>query len=573
MLGGQFRGEVTGSNDGSFSDIGADKAVYDYSYAASSTNSIISLPSRELVTDQPSNTIKDTKWYYDGLSLGSFTKGNSTKEEKLISGSIYASTTKAYDGTYGLVTQTTDALDHITSYLYDIPNLFVATSTNPLGYTQNFLYNYSSGKVATTTDENGMLRTTRFDGLGRPLLEKQPDFGDPSSLVTAKEYSYTDSTSTPSSIHEKIYLDATISADNYTYLDGFRRVAQTKNKMNAGDEWATRDIFYNVIGQKKKETLPYFTSSSSWASSAATNNLFTSYSYDALGRLVSISDVFGTTTNSYQNWALIVTDPLSNSKVFYKDSYGNLSKVVEPLSYGLTATTTYEYNLHGNLTKVTDASSNVRNFSYDNLGKLLVSEDLHTSDDTTFGTTTRQYDNAGNLIQSINPDGFVTSYAYDELDRLKAEDSNKTSFVDSSYLYDSCSNGIGRLCRAEKTNSSITAYSYNPIGLISTEAKKIGGTWSTTTTDYERNGLVDTVIYPNGYQAHYTYNIAGQLYSIAGRSKSTDSWEDILLSTNYSPIGMPKEEDYGNNTKTMYTYDPDKKYRLTKKQVLLITGG
>ena len=83
-------GEVLGNSDGTFTDTGTDLASTTYSYAASSTLSAMSLPSRELLADQSGNTVKDTKWYYDSLATGLITFGNQTKEERLIAGSLYA---------------------------------------------------------------------------------------------------------------------------------------------------------------------------------------------------------------------------------------------------------------------------------------------------------------------------------------------------------------------------------------------------------------------------------------------------------------------------------------------------
>src|SRR5206468_2377409 len=122
-------GEASGNSDGTFTDIGTDKASTTYTYAASSTNSVMSLPSEELVKDQSGNTVKDTKWTYDNLSFGSVSAGNQTKEEKLKSGSSYASTTKTFN-TYGLVTGFRDPNYNLTSYVYDSFNLYPATTTN-----------------------------------------------------------------------------------------------------------------------------------------------------------------------------------------------------------------------------------------------------------------------------------------------------------------------------------------------------------------------------------------------------------------------------------------------------------
>jgi YD repeat-containing protein len=45
----------------------------------------------------------------------------------------------------------------------------------------------------------------------------------------------------------------------------------------------------------------------------------------------------------------------------------------------------YTYDLNNNLTKVNDASSNVRNFTYDGMNRRLTAEDLHASGDSTYG--------------------------------------------------------------------------------------------------------------------------------------------------------------------------------------------
>ena len=107
-------GEVSGNDDGTFSDTGSDLASTSVSYAASSTGYILALPQDELTQDQGSNKVRETRYYYDGLSLGGVNIGNETKTENWITGSAYASTTKVYDGTYGLVTQSRDADANLT---------------------------------------------------------------------------------------------------------------------------------------------------------------------------------------------------------------------------------------------------------------------------------------------------------------------------------------------------------------------------------------------------------------------------------------------------------------------------
>jgi hypothetical protein len=184
-------GEVTGSDDGTFTDTGTDFASTTISYAASTSPYIVALPSDELTQDQSSNKVRETRHYFDGLSLGTVGVGNETKTENWITSSTYASTTKAYDGTYGLVTQTRDANYNLSTSTLDSNHLYVATTTNSLFQTTGYTYDYSTGKVKTTFDANNRLNQTTYDGLGRPLLVNNP-VPDNSFLTTKSSYGFRD---------------------------------------------------------------------------------------------------------------------------------------------------------------------------------------------------------------------------------------------------------------------------------------------------------------------------------------------------------------------------------------------
>ena len=466
---------------------------------------------------------------------------------------------------YGNIATSTDPLGNKTGFVYDGYNLFPTIVRNALNQQKLLSYDYSLGKAATTTDENNQTVATDLDNLDRPIKEKQPEFTTPTTLVAKTTYVYTDSTTTPSSVFRSDYLSTATTSDSYAYVDGFNRTIQSKSEAEAANGWITKDTLYNSIGKVGQESLPYFSSASSYATPTTTTALFVTNSYDAIGRVLTTANAVGTTTNAYSDWRLTVTDPLSNRKDFNKDAYGNLASVVEYPSAG--ATTTYAWNLLNKLTKITDASSNIRNFTYDNLGRLTGSEDLHASGDTTFGTTSRQYDAAGNLIQTYTPFGTAINYTYDALNRILTEDSTTTAsgLTDIIYRYDNCTNGVGRLCQVNANNAATTTYVYNPIGLVSTEAKKIGTIWATTTTSHLRTGAVDALTYPERHQIAYIYNDAGALNSVRGLAPATTTWSAIIESTNYAPTGQPTVVDYGNNTKTTYTYDASKLYRLTRK--------
>ncbi len=139
-------GQVSGSDNGTFTDTGTDKYTTDYTYIASTTPYIVGLPKQETVKAQNELTVKDTKYYYDSLAFGNVDRGNLTKQELWATSTTYIDIEKTYN-IYGLVTQEKDPRDKTTDYVYDEYNLRITTSTNALSQAIDLYYDYSSGQV------------------------------------------------------------------------------------------------------------------------------------------------------------------------------------------------------------------------------------------------------------------------------------------------------------------------------------------------------------------------------------------------------------------------------------------
>src|SRR5208283_3732280 len=88
-------------------------------------------------------------------------------------------------------------------------------------------------------------------------------------------------------------------------------------------------------------------------------------------------------------------------------------------TFNLYATTSYVYDVRGNLTTVTDAHNNVTTINYDNLGRKI------GMNDPDMGQWHYGYDGNGNLIWQQDAKGQVISFQYDGLNRLK----NKTDAI------------------------------------------------------------------------------------------------------------------------------------------------
>ncbi|MBX4197798.1 FG-GAP-like repeat-containing protein [Candidatus Parcubacteria bacterium] len=569
-------GEVTASDDGTFSDTGTDKFTTDWSYAASTTPYIVGLPSQETTVNQSSSKVKESKFYYDTLSFNNVSKGNLTKEERWVVGSSYIDYEKTYNS-YGLVTQDKDPRDLATNYTHDSFNLYVSTSTNPLSQTTVFTYDYSLGKPKQAKDPNSLVFQTVYDALDRVKEEKQPDITTPSTLVTKTAYTYTDA-GLPRTTQKTDYLNSATSTDTYVYVDGLGRPVQERKEAEAANTFAVNDTAYNNLGLKYRESLPYFSTGSARTSPTATTKLYATYAYDPLYRVKAVGNAVGTTTNVYDDWKTTTTDTLGKYKDLYKDAYGNLVRVDEHYATS-TYTTLYQYNGLGNLTKITDALNNVRNFTYDGLGRRLTSEDLHPAADASFAKSTFVYDNAGNLEMKVSgvygADLIEVDYSYDNLNRVLFESSSSVGEYEIAYKYDTCTTGIGRLCFAtssSETGFATTEYQYDALGNVQQEKMKTGTSIFNTTFDHDRLGNQTLITYPDNSKVAYTYNSAGQMEQVA-QKPSTGSFTTFLTDIDYTPLGQVTYKGYNNGVETLDEYNADELYRLARKLTMHNEGA
>ncbi|MFA6105431.1 MAG: carbohydrate binding domain-containing protein [Patescibacteria group bacterium] len=562
-------GEVSGNDDGTFSDTGTDSYTTDYTFAINTSSYILGLPSSVLVSDYNTLKVKQDRYYYDTSTIGVVLKGNMTKQESWQTSTTYINNQKIYNS-YGLVTSDIDALGNTTTYNYDSYNLYPTTTTDALSYKVIKSYDYSNGKPKQVIDQNNLKYQTVFDGLDRVVAILKPDLTTTSTLVTSTEYLYT-----PQSIGWQIkqtdYLNNATTTDSYAYTDGLDRTIQKRQRVDDSGNYSVTDFVYGSRGPIEKESLPYFSSGSASTTATTTQSLYKTYLYDPLLRLVVTIDSVGTSTNSYDRWKLTATDANGNSKNLYKDAYDNLVKV-EEINNGSTYTTNYTYNGLGNLISVTDSLSNVRSFAYDGLGRRVGVEDLHSSGDTTFGTSTFVYDNNGNLTQKVDPNKQTVNYTYDKLNRVLTEDYTGKSGTEVTYGYDRCTYGVGKFCSVTSTGAIVNNV-YDGNGHLKQETKKINNVNYVTQYSYDRLGNNTNITYPDNSQVQYVYNSANRPQAVNYKENSDGSFKTLVSNIIYSPLGQTAQITYPSGVTTTFTYDANRLYRLINKNTSLPTSS
>ena len=258
------------------------------------------------------------------------------------------------------------------------------------------------GALATQTAVGtGMSSTTVYDLYARPYSKTSP-----TGAVTY--YTYTNASASAA---------ATVTATTNgrwvrETLDGFGRTVKTETGYGTTTVSAVQNVYEpcacSPIGKLKKTSRPY---AGNGAPSA-----WTVYSYDSLGRTISIvaPDGASTTSFAYVGNTLTVTDAQQKWKTHQQDAFGNLELVTEPRPGGGTYTTNYTYNRFNQLLTVSmprDGVTQTRTFTYWPNGKLKSRQEPET------GTVQLTYNNYGMLSTKLDQKGQATTYTYDPVYR------------------------------------------------------------------------------------------------------------------------------------------------------------
>ncbi|MFA6304855.1 MAG: SpvB/TcaC N-terminal domain-containing protein, partial [Patescibacteria group bacterium] len=470
-----------------------DEKDFAYAYAEPTQEAlhILSAPKSKILLDpitQASSTVAIT---YDGLNFGQVNKANPTKEDLKVTDVVYNKTFNSY----GLVTSAEDPLGNDTTITYDADYYYPYQTTNELNQLTKTEYDLNCGQVKKITDSNNTVEERAYDAFCRITSVKKTNPAL-SSMLTLQTYEY-HVTSTPPYVKQVNYPGQSYGQDIYSYFDGLGRKIQIREEAETANQFRVTSYSYDTKGNLYRQSLPYFDNSSAFEAEAWATP-YTQYAYDAQNRVTQQSVVTGqntyTTSYVYDGWNVTVTDPNNKAKKFYKDAYGQLIQVDEYLGEN-TYSTKYEYNLLGKITKITDSQNNVRNFTYDKLGRLTTQEEMHDPEAEEFGVWTMEYDEASNLTSKTDPKNQTVNYTYDGLNRILTEDYTGHNGTEVIYTYDTGTYGKGHLKTASSTGAYIT-YTYDKWGRTTQETKTINSKYYSTSWEYGYNSLPTKITYP-----------------------------------------------------------------------------
>lgn len=253
----------------------------------------------------------------------------------------------------------------------------------------------------------------------------------------------------------------------------------------------------------------------------------TRWTYEEMGRPKTKSTVLttspatlATTTFEYDLAGNLVSilDPEGNETVHAYDNTGRLEKTIHPSAShwagsSLITTTAEErfgYNAFGNLTHHQDPLGHITEDTYNQMSRLVGRTHPEYDDHTATPvapTESFTYDHDGNLLSHTGRDGEVTSFEYDELGRLRIRLDPALPLQDpgsTEYSYDGWTELISKVTDPE---NRYTEFEYDDFGRLSKSSE--GGGPDTVRT-YDTLGNLTGLDAPEVPAESWTYNTDGQ---------------------------------------------------------------
>ncbi len=533
------KGYATGNN--TFPSI----EISNYTYSDITLPNGVTLPQ---VTQITTSNLANFDFYTIRTKTQTFTYTDGRVSSQTVSdGDGYSVTTSYTYNTVGLpltvTTTPSGESPRSVTYTYDNKNRFLLSETNNIGYTKSYIYYDKTGKKKKDIDENGLATRYEYDALGRMTLEKHPDSTSVAVTYTAGNGGF---------YGTRMYKTVTASGqpEQKIYYDQLGRAVHT---YNAGEGY--RDKEYDKYGRLIQETaVPY--------NSQGTTSLWKkwrTYQYDSYDRVVQETSYYESNTYDYSDmdsystdyrYSEGVTDKLGNHTTRYYDALG---RVVTVTDNGGSVNYTYDRVTSQNqLCDRVQITSNgaATTILTDGRGNRLQITDPDA------GTTTSLYNNWNELTRQINGKGDTTLLTYDGIGRVASKRyTHGNSSPTYTYIYGSSNvfgdKNVGKLVQVRRDNSTYKFYAYDELSRLRLARKYVDGHARSETYTYNSTGKLYTTTYPSGFTLRREYDDLGRLKYLRNHSNGSQ----IYHIESRNSLSQPRVCWFGFGTGVDYTYN------------------
>jgi len=302
------------------------------------------------------------------------------------------------------------------SVAYDSLGQFALTATNPLSQVEHFITDARFGTPTSRSDINGITTTWTYDTFGRRTRQANPD-------GTIVNTSYQICTTGCQTNGAYTMVTTPVLSDGVTQngpqailtYDSIMRLIDNETQ-TFDATWGIVQTQYDANGRVLKTSRPYFESGGSPA--------WTTFTYDDLGRVTQATmpdnshstyafhgltrsvtndkSQVATTVSNMQGHVANVTDAALGVTTYSYDAFGGLLGITDASGNGFSNT----FDIRGNKTSSIDPDLRTWTYGYDSLGELVTQTDAKSQ------ITNLNYDTVGRVTQRVEPT-FTSTWTWD----------------------------------------------------------------------------------------------------------------------------------------------------------------
>jgi YD repeat-containing protein len=421
--------------------------------------------------------------------------------------------------------------------------------------------NDSAWRLQTVTAPSGAVTTTQPDR----------DGNGNDQLAYSEQVSYTEN-----GINKVI--------TSKSWFDGAGRVLRSGSGAgSAPASYATMATVYDRFGRVLRQSNPYVGDSTGIGTGQCTGNQYpylcwTTNTYDLLSRVTQVAQPDDQTISTTYTGAtpsagatVTVRDQVGRERKSELDGLGRAVKITEEdPSGGLNWTTTYEYDVLDNLTKVNQGDQ-LRTFVYDALSRL-------TSQTTPeAGTVNFTYKDFGAIQKRTDARGVETHYKYDSLHRpiqvwytgLGGDDngsirpslpSGVAATADVTIAYNNFATpqvGNGEPSSVTDGGGSET-YTYDSLSRLASKIRTIDSRNYQTQYLYNTASQLMTLIYPSGKRVRTNHDSRGRTSGLDNVDSVGNVLANYMTSVGYNTAGEVTSVNLANGVNETYGYSVDR---------------
>lgn len=418
--------------------------------------------------------------------------------------------------------------------------------TNAVGHTVYTQFDYYIGQPVDSEDANGVISSVYFnDGLDRPTKAIRAVNGG-ADAKTQTLFDYQDASHKIATYKDQnVFNDQALRSESF--YDGLGRTTETRQYETGANFIAVRQE-YDSFGRVFRTSNPFRPQSevpiwttNTYDSLARVIKVTTpdsaSVNTNYNGNETTVTDQHDPAVAGRSRKT--ISDGMGRLKQVIED----------PTTGGLNYLTSYSYDALDNMITVTQGAqtrsfvydSLKRLLSTTNPESGNVCYGTRVSGQC----QTDGYDDDGNLLYRTDARGVQTAHTFDTLNRVLttsyANDPNNTPTV--TYSYDpNITNGKGKLSSVSSSVSTYTYTVFDAVGRVKTASQVVGAQTYTIGYTYDLTGQIKSMTYPSGHSVTNTYDTAGRLTTFKGTLGGTTE-RNYSTGMTYSPFsGMTQEK-------------------------------